>query len=115
MVSFWLAVSIKRDNGDLEIECRELSQERLIELLHQGNLPEIKQTARRMGVSAGGSKLDIINRVQDALQKDIESTCFNKIFKKMGGCSGGWLTLACPIQSFMASSSYCERRACGTI
>ena len=87
---------IKRDNGDLEMECRELSQERLIELLHQGKLPEIKQTARRMGVSAGGSKLDIINRVQDALQRDIESTRFNKIFKKMGGCSGGWLTLACP-------------------
>ena len=47
---------IKRDNGDLEIECRELSQERLIELLHQGKLPEIKQTVRRIGVSAGGSK-----------------------------------------------------------
>eukprot|EP00112_Aurelia_sp_Birch-Aquarium-sp1_P023783 Seg7227.2 transcript_id=Seg7227.2/GoldUCD/mRNA.D3Y31 product="HMG domain-containing protein 3" protein_id=Seg7227.2/GoldUCD/D3Y31 len=87
---------IKRDNGELEVECRELSQERLIELLHQGKLPEIKQTARKIGVSADGSKLDIINRVQDALQRDIESTRFNKIFKKMGGCSGGWLTLACP-------------------
>ena len=46
-----------------------------------------------MGVSDRGSKLDIINRVKGSLNKN--NVQFNKVLKKLWGCSGGWLTMTC--------------------
>lgn len=40
-----------------------------------------------------GTKLDIINRVKAAIDSN-NSGC-NKLFKKIFGLSGGWLSLAC--------------------
>ena len=84
---------IHKDSGQLEAECRELSEERLIEYMHKGKGVEIRKIARKVGVSDKGSKLDIINRVQTALHRN--NTKFNKYFKKLWGCSGGWLTMTC--------------------
>ena len=84
---------IHKDTGELEADCRELSQERLMEFMHKGKAVEIRKIARKVGVSDKGSKLDIINRVQRALHRN--KTKFNKLFKKLWGCSGGWLTMTC--------------------
>ena len=85
---------INKQSGEIEADCRELSEERLIEFMHKGKAVEIRQIARKAGVSDKGSKLDILNRVQRALHGD--KAKFNKIFKKLWGCSGGWLTITCP-------------------
>ena len=84
---------IHKDSGELEADCRELSQERLIEYMHKGKVVEIRKIAMKVGVSDKGSKLDIINRVQAVLHRN--NTKFNKLFKKLWGCSGGWLTMTC--------------------
>ena len=83
-----------KQSGEIEADCRELSEDHLIEFMHKEKAVEIRQIARKAGVSDKGSKLDIINRVQRALHGD--KAKFNKIFKKLWGCSGGWLTITCP-------------------
>ena len=54
---------------------------------------EVRLLAKKLGVAAKGSKLDIINRIKTGLGKN--NIKFNKIFRKMFGFSGGWLTVAC--------------------
>ena len=61
--------------------------------MHYGKVVEIGKISRKVGVSDKGSKFDIINRVQAVLHRN--NTKFNKLFKKLWGCSGGWLTMTC--------------------
>ena len=84
---------IHKATGEVEADCRELSEERLLEFMHKEKLAEIKELARKAGISDKGSKLDIINRVKGALDRN--NVTFNKVFKKLWGCSGGWLTMTC--------------------
>ena len=56
-------------------------------------MPDIRLLLRKVGVSAKGSKIDLINRKKEAIGRNDEK--FKKIFIKMFGPSGGWLTLAC--------------------
>eukprot|EP00795_Rhopilema_esculentum_P016114 gene16114-7464_t len=84
---------VHRKTGEPEIDCRELSQERLLEQMFEAKIPDVRRLARKVGVSAKGSKIDLINRMKEAIGRNDEK--FNKIFKKMFGRSGGWLTLAC--------------------
>ena len=72
-----------KQSGEIEADCRELSEEHLLEFMHREKGFEIRQIARKAGVSDKGSKLDIINRVQRVLHDD--KAKFNKIFKKLGG------------------------------
>ena len=44
-------------------------------------------------MSKKGSKLDIINKIKNCIVG--EGDKFNKIFRKMFGYSGGWLTFSC--------------------
>ena len=60
---------IHKATGEIEADCRELSEERLIEFMHKEKLPEIRELARKAGISDKGSKLDIINRVKGALKR----------------------------------------------
>ena len=82
------------ETGEIEIDCRELSEERLIETMFESKLNDLRKLARKVGVSCKGRKLDIINRINDGLGSRNEK--FNKVFQKFVGCSGGWLTVACP-------------------
>ena len=84
---------INKDSCEAEPDCREITQERLLEHILESKTPEIQKLARKVNVSARGSKLDIINRIKDALGRKNDKV--NKIFKKIFGCSGGWLTVAC--------------------
>ena len=82
-----------KDNREIEPDCRELCEERLIDHMHKDKTCDIRKIAGKVGVSDKGSNLDIVTRVRAALQKS--STKFNKMFKKLWGCSGGWLTVTC--------------------
>ena len=79
---------VKNDNEQLEIECREMSEERLLETLFESKAKEVKSLARKLGISEKGSKLDIINRIKTGLGRN--NVRFNKIFRKMIGFSDGW-------------------------
>ena len=85
---------INKGNGKLEEECREMSQERILEMLSNDSYLQVKNTAKRCKISTAGSKIDIIMRLKSVLTRDEEK--FNKIFTKMWGHAGGWLSFSCP-------------------
>eukprot|EP00795_Rhopilema_esculentum_P014880 gene14880-6013_t len=86
-------LKVHRDDENVEVECREMSEERLLETLFESSSKDVRLLARKLGVSSKGTKLDIINRIKTGLGKN--NVKFNKIFRKMFGFSGGWLTVAC--------------------
>ena len=45
---------IQKGTGELEADCKDLSEERLLEFMHKGKLIESKQVARKVGVSDRG-------------------------------------------------------------
>ena len=85
---------INKGNGKLEEECREMSQERILEMLSNDSYLQVKNIAKRCKISTAGSKIDIIMRLKSVLTRDEEK--FNKIFTKMWGHAGGWLSFSCP-------------------
>eukprot|EP00112_Aurelia_sp_Birch-Aquarium-sp1_P018841 Seg4562.3 transcript_id=Seg4562.3/GoldUCD/mRNA.D3Y31 product="ATP-dependent helicase SGS1" protein_id=Seg4562.3/GoldUCD/D3Y31 len=58
---------VNHDTGEIEIDCRELSEERLIETMFERKHCDLQKLARKVGVNCKGSKLDIINRVKEGL------------------------------------------------
>ena len=89
---------ISKDNGKLEADCREITEERLLEMLQNMNYSAIKQIAKGIGIKGDkvnkGSKMDIIMHIKNCISKDDEK--FNKTFSKLWGSSGGWVSLVCP-------------------
>ncbi len=84
---------VHRETNQPEVDCLNLSAERLLEELMESKTPDVKKLARKANVSTKGSKLDIINRIRNGLFRD--SSKFNKILLQRFGHSGGWLTVAC--------------------
>ena len=84
---------ISVDTGTMEEDFREMSEERILELLSHGTVKDVQLNARRCNVSDKGSKYDILFRIKEAIKKDTES--FKKVFSKLWGHSGGWLTFSC--------------------
>ena len=75
---------VNHEKGDFEIDCRELSEERLIETMQtmfDSKHCDLQKLARTVGFNGKGSKLDIINRVKEGL--GTKNTKFNKMFQKM--------------------------------
>ena len=85
---------INKGNGELEEESREMSQERILEMLSNDSYLQVKNTAKRCKISTARIKIDIIMRLKSVLTRDDEE--FNKIFTKMWGHLGGWLSFSCP-------------------
>ena len=85
---------VDRSSGELENDCRDITQERLLELLHNSTLKEVQSFAKSLGFKPKGTKLDITVQVKNAVSKD--EAKFKKAFTKMWGCSGGWVSGTCP-------------------
>ena len=66
---------------------REITEESLLELLHNSSLKEVLSFAKSLGLKPNGAKLDIIFQVKNAIFKD--EAKFQKAFRKMWGWSGG--------------------------
>ena len=62
-------------------DCREMTEERLLEMLSNDTLREVKSAAKTCKVSTVGSKMDIIMRIKAAALKDGKKYC--KIFSKI--------------------------------
>ncbi|XP_077862074.1 uncharacterized protein LOC144343260, partial [Saccoglossus kowalevskii] len=87
---------VLRDTNNLESECREMSEERLLEILYSPNITvaKVKDICATCKVSAKGSKLDMVMRIRKSLFKN--DALMNKVFQKVWGASGGWLSASCP-------------------
>ena len=84
---------VSRSTGELESDCREISEERLLELLHNSTYKEVKKFAQSISTHPKGSKLDVIMQIKQAISKDEEK--FKKTFNKIWGRSGGWVSGTC--------------------
>eukprot|EP00794_Sanderia_malayensis_P018536 gene18536-20396_t len=84
---------VNNENRQLEIDCRQVTEERLMEMLHDKKASQIEAFAKSLGVSCKGTKLEILLRIRNGIATDCEK--FDKAFKKMCGKSGGWVSAAC--------------------
>lgn len=84
---------VNRSSGELETDCRDITEERLLELLHNSTLKEAKSFAQSIGLQPKGTRRDIM-QVKNGISKDKGK--FKKAFNKMWGCSGGWVSGTCP-------------------
>ena len=84
---------VSRSTGELESDCKEISEERLLELLHNSTYKEVKKFAQSISAHPKGSKLDVTMQIKQAISKDDEK--FKKAFKKIWGRSGGWVSGTC--------------------
>ena len=78
---------IHKQSGELEVDCREVSEGRLIKFTHTGKVITIRKIAMKVGMSEKGSKLDIINRVKHALRGS--DTKFTELVKTLWRCVAG--------------------------
>ena len=85
---------INRDTGEFESDAKDMTEERILEMLSSDSFRKVKTYAKTCNVSTKGNKLDIIMRIKSAITRDDEK--FKKLFSKMWGHSGGWLTFSCP-------------------
>ena len=83
-----------RSSRELENDCRDITEQPLLELLHNSTLKDVQSFATSLGFKSKGTKLDIIVQVKNAVAKD--EAKLNKAFTKMWGCSGGWASGTCP-------------------
>ena len=85
---------VHQENREIESDCCEVTEERLLELLQQATLKEVTSFMKQLGVKRKGSKLDIIMQIKRNSSKDNEM--FKKAFEKLWGHSGGIVTAPCP-------------------
>ena len=85
---------INKRTGEMEEDCREMSEERITEMMQSYNLRKVRSVAKSCNIATSGSKTDIILRIKECISRR-EGT-FNKIFSKLWGHSGGWLSFSCP-------------------
>ena len=74
---------------DRSVNRATLSEERIIRLIEMKNKQALIKLAKECHVDCSGSKRDIVNRISKQVPD------FNKIFTKLPGSSGGWLTFCC--------------------
>ena len=72
---------VSRSTGELESDCREISEERLLELLHNYTYKEVNEIAQSISTPPRGSKLDVIMQIKQAISKDDEK--FKKASNKI--------------------------------
>ena len=77
---------VKAKDGQIEEHCREITEERLLEMLQQSTVKDAKAFARSLGL--------YIMNIKKAIGKNDNN--FKKAFSKLWGCSGGWASATCP-------------------
>ena len=87
---------LDRKTGTFDPEyLKELTEERLFELVSQKPLKVLKNIAKEMKMTnfSGKNRREILKAIQTNLSGDNQS--FGKLFLNMGGFSGGYLTYNC--------------------
>ena len=84
---------VSKINGKFEKDCREMTEERILDMLTNDSYLKVKNTAKSCKLSTTGSKMDIIMRLKNAIANNDNN--FKKLFSKLWGHSGGWLSFCC--------------------
>ena len=85
---------VSRHTQELEKDCKEVTEERILELLNQSKASDKAKLAKTLGLKNCGSKLYAIMKIKSLISDNDEK--FKKTFSKLWGCSGGWLSGTCP-------------------
>ena len=72
---------VDRTSGKLERDCRDITEERLLELLNNSTSKEVSSFAGTLDLKPKGTKLDVIMQVKHAISKD--DAKFKKMFKQL--------------------------------
>ena len=87
---------LNRNTGEINSEfLKEMTEERFLDLICQKTHKELKKIAQDMNMThlSGKSKFDILNDLKKNFSADNQN--FGKLFIKLGGFSGGYLTYNC--------------------
>ncbi len=74
---------VNKQNGELEGDCREITEERLVELLQHSSRNEVESFAKSLGSKAKGTKADMLSQIRLPYLKDNDK--FKKAFSKLWG------------------------------
>ena len=87
---------VNKYSGELEQGTREMTEERLLELLYQEKANSVRGIGKSLDIKNCDKqqKHEIIRKIRDHIIKD--NNKFNNIFRKFWGTSGGYLTGVCP-------------------
>ena len=85
---------VNKSTGKLEADCRFMTEERILEMLSSEKLKKVKSVAKSCNIATKGSKLDILLKIKEVINKN--DAKFKKVFSKLWGHSGGWLSFSCP-------------------
>ena len=66
--------------GKLEADCRFLTEERTLEMLSSEKLKKIKYVAKSCNIATKGSKLDILLKIKEVINKN--DAIIKKVFSK---------------------------------
>ena len=83
-----------KSTGNLEVDCRFMIEERTLEMLSSEKLKKVKSVAKSCNIATKRSKLDISLKIKEVINKN--DAIFKKVFLKLWGHSGGWLSFSCP-------------------
>ena len=85
---------MNKSTGKLEADCRFMTEERILEMLSSEKLKKVKSVAKSCNIATKGSKLDILLKIKEVINKNDAKS--KKVFSKLWGHSGGWLSFSCP-------------------
>ena len=85
---------VNKSTGKLEADCRFMTEERILEMLSSEKLKKVKSVAKSCNIATKGSKLDILLKIKEVINKNDAKS--KKVFSKLWGHSGGWLSFSCP-------------------
>ena len=75
-----------------------MTKEPILEMLNNDSYLKVKNTAKSCKLATTGWKMDIIMRLKNAIANNDNN--FKKLFLKLWGYSGGWLSFfKCPKSS----------------
>ena len=72
---------VSRHAQELEIDCREVTEERILELLSQSKASDVAKLAKTLGLKNCGSKLDAIIKIKSLISDNDEKS--KKTFSKL--------------------------------
>ena len=69
------------ESTEAQDECKEMNEERLIEMLSNNTLKKVKKAAKQCNISTAGNKISIIVRIKVAILTD--DSKFRNIFSNI--------------------------------
>ncbi|XP_028649584.2 HMG domain-containing protein 3 [Erpetoichthys calabaricus] len=76
-----------------EAQIINLSEDRLVDELMKQKVGVVRKLCRACNIDSRGSRMDMLSRLRAEMRT---RQCYDKIFQKIWGASGGWSVILCP-------------------